>query len=217
MNMSERIAYALSTSGKQPRDLAREIGISVARISQLKAGSGGIKAENLFAFARATNCSARWLAEGAGKPEDGGSTPAQDFTIIPPYSPRASGNGQLNDNAGAPCGLVFKREWLNQMNLEERNLKVIYNQGGSMVPTLADGDMLLLDESQTEPSNRRIFAISRPDGELTIKRLVLTMTNGWIIRSDNEDKRQYPDEIASEQEIRHLHIAGRIVWHGGAL
>lgn len=217
MNMSERIAYALSTSGKQPRDLAKEIGISVARISQLKAGSGGIKAENLFAFARATNCSPRWLAEGVGKPKDE-NNPLQDFTIIPQYSAKgAAGNGYLNDNVEALSGLVFKRDWLNRMRLKEQNLKVIYAQGSSMEPTLADGDVLLLDESQTEPSNRRVYAITRPDGELIIKRLMLTMTNGWIIRSDNEDKRQYPDEVASDTEIGHLRIAGRIVWHGGAL
>lgn len=217
MNMSERIAYALSTSGKQPRDLAKEIGISAARISQLKAGSGGIKAENLFAFARATNCSPQWLAEGVGKPKDTNS-PLQDFTIIPQYTVKGSaGNGYLNDNVEALSGLVFKRDWLNRMRLKEQSLKVIYTQGSSMEPTLTDGDVLLLDESQTEPSNRRIYAITRPDGELIIKRLMLTMTNGWIIRSDNEDKRQYPDEVASDDEIGHLRIAGRIVWHGGAL
>ncbi|MBN1079808.1 hypothetical protein JNO13_02730 [Pseudomonas sp. 1079] len=57
----------------------------------------------------------------------------------------------------------------------------------------------------------------KPDGELIIKRLAQSMTGGWIIRSDNEDKRQYPDEAASDNEIGHLKIVGRIVWHGGAL
>ncbi|WP_178125612.1 S24 family peptidase [Pseudomonas sp. FSL R10-0765] len=217
MNMSERIAFALNSSGKQPRDLAKEIGISVARISQLKAGTGGIKAENLFAFARATHCSPRWLAEGVGKPKED-DNPLKDFTIIPQYSAKgAAGNGYLNENVEKLSGLVFKRDWLNRMRLKEQNLKVIYTQGSSMEPTLADGDVLLIDESQIEPSNRRIYAITRPDGELIIKRLMLTMTNGWIIRSDNEDKRQYPDEIASDNEIGHLRIVGRVVWHGGAL
>lgn len=103
------------------------------------------------------------------------------------------------------------------MGLKEKNLRVIYTHGQSMEPTLADGDVLLVDESQTDPLNSRIYAILRPDGELIIKRLVRTMTNGWVIRSDNQDKRNYPDEIASDTEIGHLQIEGRIVWHGGAL
>lgn len=217
MNMSERIAFALSTSGKQPRDLAKEIGISVARISQLKSGSGGIKAENLFSFARATKCSPRWLAEGIGNPTDTESQ-LQDFTTIPFYSAKGTTfSNHQNDSSSPPDGLVFKRDWLNHMQLQIQSLKVAYAQDSSMEPTLASGDVLLIDESQTEPSNRRIYAILRPDGELIIKRLVLTMTSGWIIRSDHEDKRQYPDETASDSTIGHLNILGRVVWHAGLL
>lgn len=217
MKMPERIATALSSSGKTPQDLAKEIGISVARISQLKSGTGGIKAERLFALARATGYSPQWLAEGVGKPKDA-ENPSQDFVLIPHFTAKGSaGSGYLNDSVEPLGGLVFRRDWMNSMRLKESGLKVIYAQGSSMEPTLADGDALLLDESQIEPANRRIYAILRPDGELIIKRLVLTMTNGWIIRSDNEDKRQYPDEVASDTEIGHLKIVGRIVWHGGSL
>lgn len=217
MKMSERIAIAIVSSGKQPRDLAKEIGISVARISQLKSESGGIKAEHLFAFARATGFSPRWIAEGVGDPKIVGPE-ENDYAVISQYTAKgAAGNGYLNDHVEVKGGLVFKRDWLARMGLKEKFLKVIYTEGSSMSPTLADGDVLLLDESQTEATNRRIYAMLRPDGELIIKRLVRTMTNGWIIRSDNEDKRLYPDEVASDTEIGHLKIEGRIVWHGGAL
>jgi len=65
--------------------------------------------------------------------------------------------------------------------------------------------------------NGRIYAIQRPDGDISIKRLVHTLTNGWIIRSDNEDRRAYPDESATDTSIGHLLIIGRAVWHAGAL
>ena len=112
---------------------------------------------------------------------------------------------------------MFKREWLIKMGLKEENLKAFYNTGLSMYPTLAEEDILLLDESQRHPLNGKIYAIRRQNGEISIKRLVHTMTNGWIIRSDNSDKRHYPDELASEHEIEGLEIIGRIVWHGGIL
>lgn len=217
MNTSERLAFALLNCRRQPRDLAKEIGISIARISQLKSGNGGIKAEHLYPFARATGFSPRWLAEGVGEPRTADS-PENDYAMISQFTAKgAAGNGHLNDHVEVKGGLVFKRDWLIRTGLKEKNLSVIYAQGHSMEPTLADGDVLLLDESQTEPLNSRIYAILRPDGELIIKRLVQTMTSGWIIRSDNQDKRNYPDEIATDTEIGHLKIAGRIVWHAGAL
>lgn len=141
-----------------------------------------------------------------------------DYALIGQYSAKGSaGPGFLNEHVEVRGGLVFKRDWLARMNLKEQHLKVIYAQGSSMEPTISDGDVLLLDESQAQPLNRKVFAIQRPDGDLIIKRLIQTITNGWVIRSDNEDKRQYPDEIASDNEIGHLSILGRIVWHGGAL
>lgn len=217
MNTSERIAFALTNSGKLPRDLAREIGISTARISQLKSESGGIKAEHLFAFARATGFAAQWLAEGVG-PQREDLSKEREYAVIPQYTAKGSaGSGHLNENVEIKGGLFFKKDWLARMGLKEKNLKAIYAIGNSMDPTLADGDALLLDESQTEPQSGRIYALLRPDGELIIKRLVRTLTNGWIIRSDNTDKRHYPDEIATDSEVGHLSIVGRIVWHGGAL
>ncbi|MNO00176.1 Peptidase S24-like protein [compost metagenome] len=86
-----------------------------------------------------------------------------------------------------------------------------------MSPTICHEDAVLLDTSQTEPRDGRIYAMLKPEGELILKRLVRGITGGWIIRSDNEDKRQYPDQVASDNEIGHLRILGRLVWHGGAL
>lgn len=216
MIMSERIAHAIIYSGKQPRDLAKEIGISVARISQLKSESGGIKAEHLFAFARATGFSPRWIAEGTGDPK--GESPDLEYAVIPQYTAKAAaGSGFLNYHVEVNGGLAFKRDWLARMSLKEQNLRVIYIQGNSMEPTLSDGNVVMIDSSQTTPTNRCIYAIHRPDGELIIKRLVQTMTNGWVIKSDNDDKRQYPDEIATDTDLGHLVIAGRVVWHAGQL
>lgn len=148
-----------------------------------------------------------------------GYTPAaQDYALVPQYTAHgAAGNGQLNDHVEVKGGLVFKRAWLARMGLRERNLHVIYVQGHSMEPTVCDGDVVLLDESQTTPRDGRIFAILKGDGELIIKRLIQSLTGGWLIRSDNEDKRAYPDQPVSDSDIDQLQIVGRVVWHGGAL
>lgn len=148
-----------------------------------------------------------------------GYTPsAQDYALVPQYTAQgAAGNGHLNDHVEVKGGLVFKRAWLARMGLRERNLHVIYVQGYSMEPTICDGDVVLLDDSQKLPQDGKIFAICKPDGELIIKRLIQTLTGGWLIRSDNEDKRAYPDQPITDSEMGNVQIFGRVVWHGGAL
>jgi phage repressor protein C with HTH and peptisase S24 domain len=146
------------------------------------------------------------------------SPTATDYALVPQYTAHgAAGNGQLNDHVEVKGGLVFKRDWLARMGLRDRNLHVIYVQGHSMEPTVCDGDVVLLDETQTTPRDRRIYAIRKPNGELIIKRLIQTITGGWLIRSDNEDKRAYPDQPISDTDIEQIQIVGRVVWHGGAL
>lgn len=146
-------------------------------------------------------------------------TPAtQDYALIPQYTVYgAAGNGHLNDHTEIKGGLVFKRAWLSRLALRERNLHVIYVQGHSMEPTLCHEDVVLLDQSETTPRDRRIYVIRKPDGELIIKRLIQSLTGGWVIRSDNDDKRSYPDQPISDSEIDQLQIIGRAVWHAGAL
>lgn len=143
---------------------------------------------------------------------------ATEYALVPQHTAQgAAGNGQLNDHVEVKGGLVFKRAWLARMGLKERHLHVIYVQGHSMEPTVCDGDVVLLDESQTEPRDGRIYALLKPDGELIIKRLIQSITGGWIIRSDNEDKRAYPDQPITDTDLENLTIVGRVVWHGGAL
>lgn len=149
---------------------------------------------------------------------DASSPSKEDYALIPQYSALgAAGNGRLNDHVEVKGGLVFKRAWLSRMALREKNLHVIYAQGHSMEPTISDGDVVLLDQSQIEPRDGRIYLIRRHGGELIIKRLIQGVTGGWIIRSDNDDKRNFPDQPISETDIDNLQIIGRIVWHGGAL
>ena len=146
------------------------------------------------------------------------SPATHDYALIPQYSASgAAGNGYTNDHVEVKGGLVFKRAWLSRMALRERNLHVIYVQGHSMEPTICDADVVLIDQSQSEPRDGRVYAIRKPNGELIIKRLIQSITGGWIIRSDNDDKRAYPDQPISESDIDQLQIIGRVVWHGGAL
>nr|WP_288454617.1 LexA family transcriptional regulator [uncultured Pseudomonas sp.] len=178
---------------------------------------------DLRLIAQALGVTLMELLEGGSRvTEAGGSyttTPTdEEYALVPQYSARGSaGTGQFNEHVEVSGGLVFKRAWLANLGLRERSLHVIYVQGQSMEPTISDGDVVLIDESQMDPKDGRIYAILKADGEVIIKRLVQSFTGGWIVRSDNADKRAFPDQPVSDTDIDHIQIIGRVVWHGGAL
>lgn len=217
MTLGQRIAHFRNKAGLTQEQLATACGWeSKSRIGNYERDSREPTLEDLRVIAKALGVSIfDLISDKSPSP-----TPVDhlDHALIPQYTAKGSaGNGHSNDHVEVRGGLMFKRDWLRRMGLKDPNLRVIYASGMSMYPTLCDGDALLLDLSQTEPLDGRIYALLKPDGELIIKRLVRGITGGWIIRSDNEDKRLYPDQVATDTEIGHLLILGRIVWHGGAL
>jgi len=216
MTLGQRIAHFRNKAGLTQEQLAAACGWeSKSRIGNYERDTREPSLEDLRAIAAALGITLFDLVSDdvPARPAD-----ASDHALIPQYTAKGSaGNGHSNDHVEVRGGLMFKRDWLRRMGLKDPNLRVIYTSGMSMHPTLCDGDAVLLDLSQTEPQDGRIYALLTPEGELIIKRLVRGITGGWLIRSDNEDKRLYPDQAATDTEVGHLLILGRIVWHGGAL
>lgn len=153
-------------------------------------------------------------------PDENGSPSKKDYALIPQYTARASaGKGYHNDHIelSEGQGLVFKRDWLKRLSLKEGTSCVIYAEGSSMEPTISDGDVLLIDRASTEPRSGKVYAIHRPDGSVSVKRLVQTFAGGWVVRSDNPDKTLYPDEPISADDLLQIEIIGRSVWGGGGM
>ncbi|MOA13864.1 putative HTH-type transcriptional regulator [compost metagenome] len=103
------------------------------------------------------------------------------------------------------------------MKVKADNLYVIYADGDSMEPYIFEGDVVLFDGSDTEPRDRQVYAIRRPDGGISIKRIVQQLAGGWMIRSDNPDKSAYPDEQVSRATLHDMPILGRVIWRGGGI
>lgn len=224
--LGNRIARLRNAMGISQKALGEQCGWEngQARIGNYEKDKREPNLSDLRLIARALNVQLMDLIEGGRSHlnESGGSygqsPSATDYALVPQYTARgAAGHGQLNDHVEINGGLVFKRDWLARLGLRERHLYVIYVCGHSMEPTISDGDVVLIDESQIEPKDGRIYAILKPDGEVIIKRLVQTLMGGWNIRSDNSDKRTYPDQPVSDNDIEQVQIIGRVVWHGGAL
>lgn len=190
-----------------------------ARIGNYENNTREPSISDLRTLAKALGTSvAHLVGEELPQAASGVADVAADYAVIPQYTAIAhAGAGYDNDHIEIKGGLVFKLDWLRRMGLKVENLSTFYADGMSMYPTINDGDVLLMDSSKTEPVNGKVYALRRPGGSISVKRLIQTHTQGWLIRSDNPDKVRYPDEPATDSEIGHLLIEGRIVWHAGSL
>ncbi|MBN0287692.1 S24 family peptidase, partial [Pseudomonas aeruginosa] len=91
---------------------------------------------------------------------------------------------------------------------------VIYADGESMEPTINDCDVLLVNLSKIEPEDHQVFVLAGSDGAI-VKRLVSSTFGRWIIRSDNEDKAEFPDRNLSPEDNDEHRIIGKPIWRGG--
>jgi phage repressor protein C with HTH and peptisase S24 domain len=227
MNLSQRLKAARKHANLTQKELADAAGVSQPVISQLEGGAS-LKSVHIAKLATTCKVDPLWLSEGVGEmlarrahgPDENGSPSKKEYALIPQYTARASaGSGYHNDHVELTegQGLVFKRDWLKRLSLKEESSCVIYAEGSSMEPTISDGDVLLIDRASTEPRNGKVYAIQRPDGSVSVKRLVQTFAGGWVVRSDNPDKTLYADEQISADDLQHVEIIGRSVWGGGGM
>jgi phage repressor protein C with HTH and peptisase S24 domain len=141
----------------------------------------------------------------------------QGYAFIPQYTAKAAaGAGHDNVFVEERASLAFKQDWLRAKHARPDNLMVIYVTGDSMCPTICDGDVILVDRSRVDPTHNKLFLLmSKADG-LVVKRLML-IEDMWVIRSDSQDKAQYPDRYLPQGERFELDIQGQVLWRGGDL
>lgn len=103
----------------------------------------------------------------------------------------------------------FKREWLRPMMKGSFNdLFVAKGEGDSMIPTLLDGDIVLIDTAQKNILQQdRIWALSYGDLGM-IKRVRKLPDGGYQINSDN------PAVTPMTAYDGEMHVIGRVIWVG---
>jgi phage repressor protein C with HTH and peptisase S24 domain len=139
------------------------------------------------------------------------------YAYIPQYDAKAAaGLGSENPHVEIRSTLAFKREWLKAKGAKPEQLIVIYAEGESMWPTINDGDVLLVDRSWVDPVDGQVFVLAGSDGAI-VKRLVQGPLGQWVLRSDNDDKEEYPDRYHLRSNGNEHRIIGKVIWRGGDL
>ncbi len=147
------------------------------------------------------------LGGGASLP-----APANDMAVIPRMAVRASaGPGAVNDHEATAGRFAFDASYLRRMGADPKSLSAIRVEGDSMVPTLSDGDDIIVDRGDTRL--RDGIYVLRIDGALNVKRLAINPASRDVtIRSDNPAYPDWPD-----CDLDQIDIVGRVLWVGRRL
>lgn len=135
--------------------------------------------------------------------------------LVPrPNVDASAGPGAFNDGENACAQIAFDERWLRRLSRSKASdLSVIKVQGDSMIPTLSDGDDILVDAGDGADRLRDGIYVLRRDDALLVKRIAPSpASRRIIIKSDNSSYPSWPDCAIDE-----VNIIGRVVWVGRRL
>lgn len=213
MSTSTRIRQLRDQRGLSQLSLALKAGVTQGTISQLENNpSQGSK--YLPAIARALDVSVDWLETGKGPMERPPKAPidpseTDQFIAIRKVAFRISAGiagfavDYIDSGDGGP--LFFQRSWFEARGFDPDKLYALKVRGASMEPTLSDGDHVVINTADVDPTDGDVFACNY-EGEFVIKRIIRD-SGDWWLSSDNMDSRRFPRKRCDE----HTFIIGRVV------
>jgi len=228
--------YASSKGYGVQRNIAVQAGVTEAFISQILAGTNKASARTQAAIAGACGYSAledmlqagKTLQMKAAEPEAEHQLIIQvasqseknilygniaDYRGIPLYGSgrlAAGANGMAFDPYEPPVSMVviYKPEIQGSAR---HNLSALKVGGDSMAPTIPKGAVVVVDLSDREQVDGRIFVVNVPDGGIdmaAVKRVrCWEKGRGFVLISDNAS---YPPDISLLEW--HRLCVGRVVW-----
>lgn len=197
----EKVIEAQRELGLSHRALADRAGVSYDVVRELhRRPNSTTGAENAAKLMKALSIS-----------DDDDSRPAPAADLVPIYDIEAgAGQGVVVYDESSVASLAFPPGYLSKaLDADPADLKIISVKGDSMLPTLAGGDVVMIDMSKRDLSFDGIF-VFREDGEaLQVKRFGRASRRGYVmIVSDNK---AYPAvEILRED----VDVLGRVIWAG---
>jgi phage repressor protein C with HTH and peptisase S24 domain len=195
--------------------LAQKTAIPRRTLDSYLAGSSEPKWSNLKAIGLAASVDFNWLVTGTGNTDSDipeSEDLADEYAYIPGYSIQVSaGNGRLAGNEAVTRKLAFRQKWLKYRGLSEKNLVIVFAKGDSMEPTISDNNSIMVDRSDCDPQDGRMYVI-RVDGHLLVKRTQIIPGHGVKLISDNKDYE--PMLVKLDGSASDIEVIGRVVWIG---
>lgn len=137
-------------------------------------------------------------------------SPRGDFVDVPRLALGASaGQGALAADERPIGAFRFSLRWLREQGLDPAMLSAIAVSGDSMLPTLCDGDEILVDRT-SRPLRDGIHVLRLGDA-LLVKRIDTSHPGAIVLLSDNPAYR--PLELL----LSEVQVIGRVVWKSGRI
>ncbi len=125
----------------------------------------------------------------------------------------SAGPGAVADDERARGHIAFDPGWLRRLAADPKRLSLIRVEGDSMVPTLADGDEILVDRGDGAERLRDGIYVLRIEDALVVKRVAPHPGGRTLsVSSDNDAWPSWP-----ECDPRGIDLVGRVVWVGRRL
>ena len=122
----------------------------------------------------------------------------------------SAGAGALAELEYDRESLTFNRQWLRKLGADPNRLSIITVMGESMAPTLADGDVILVNEADHFEARREGIYVLRQGSELIVKRVRKGGGDAHILVTSDNLEFASPGELGLADVV----IIGRVIWVG---
>jgi phage repressor protein C with HTH and peptisase S24 domain len=215
-----RLRFLWKRSHLTADELAQALEVSPSTFGSWIASKTLPGLENLVRIEEVTGIAVQWLATGRAPMMLDSSVvqsldDAAGFVFVPRYDVRVSaGTGQIVESEEVKSFLAFREDWVrSKLRRNPKNLAVVEAFGDSMMPTIADGDIMLVDTSELEVRGPAIYVVLAGNAAI-VKRVELKMDGSVVVKSDNP---AYEPYIYKPGQVDQLRVLGKVVWAGGML
>tara|TARA_R110002049_G_scaffold14166_1_gene60161 strand:+ start:378 stop:1034 length:657 start_codon:yes stop_codon:yes gene_type:complete len=218
----------MDRKGLSQHELARRVGISQAAIHKLISGQT-LGSSHLHKIARELDTTVDYLTGEIDDPDMGALRDNKLKYIAEPDDPKllavpnlaaipqldiaySMGGGAINEFVEPVGQWYFTKDMLRPLmkgGIEQ--LFVVRASGDSMIPTMINGDLCIVDRAQDDIDQQdRIWAVAYGDLGM-IKRVRKLPNAGYQLNSDNAAVSPI------EAHDGEMHVIGRVIWIGRAM
>ena len=222
--IGQRLRKARELRGKTQRQMAKELETSASHLSSMEHGRVGTSNRTARQAAIILNVSLDYLMGLTDDPRSSRDMLADlerernelvamreaykdgEFVAVTEVDTSAGAGAVVQDETVIGY-MKFPYEWMRSRGLQALLCRIIRVTGESMEPTLPNGSAVLVNLRSKHRQDGKVFVIRIGD-DLVVKRIVLDPEAGWLLVSDNPDKRTW----VTRPWPQDAEIVGEIKW-----
>ncbi|MCJ8138414.1 S24 family peptidase [Falsirhodobacter halotolerans] len=210
------LKHVMAATGLRASPLAKAAGLSTTTLTRPLSGADHAFDLSLPTLAKIEEFSgipfAPFRDGEVPKSYEVGTAPLENtHNLVSVFDVHASaGDGHIVEDERIIEQLVFPAGYLHRITkTKAKDLAIIGVKGDSMLPTISDDDVVMIDMLKKDLSFDGLFVIKDGGASLLVKRIGRGTKSGHImVISDNQT---YPN---TERAVEDIEVVGKVVWYG---